>query len=209
VFARLRARLAQEDGMTLIELLTAMSILGLVMLGIIVMFVSGLRAETDMNTRFQAQQNARLALSSLRTEIGGACTITIGAVTGETSGSQVTLVLPNPNPNPAVNTSACGAGTTTVIWCAASANLAAPYALYRSTGATCSSSSGIKRASSLQCAGTPTPPSTCTAVFVKTTSASMRPAVTVTFPVEANLTNNHGLYTLSDTITALNAGVNS
>jgi prepilin-type N-terminal cleavage/methylation domain-containing protein len=206
VFARLRARLAQEDGMTLIELLTAMSILGLVMLGIIVMFVTGLRAETDMNTRFQAQQNARLALSSLRTEIGGACTVTVGAVAGETSGSQVTLVLPNPNPNPAVNTNACGAGTTTVIWCAASANLAAPYALYRSTGATCSSSSGVQRASSLKCAGTA---AGCTAVFVKTTSASMRPAVTVTFPVEANLTNNHGLYTLSDTITALNAGVNS
>jgi prepilin-type N-terminal cleavage/methylation domain-containing protein len=204
VFARLRARLAQEDGMTLAELLTTMSILGLVMTGIVVMFGSGLTAVADMNNRFQAQQNARIALSSLRTEIGGACTVTVGTVTGETAGSQVTLVLPNGNPTAGAN--ACSSGTTTVIWCAASANFAAPFALYRSTSATCSSSSGVQQASSLKCAGTA---AGCTAVFVKTTSASMRPAVTVTFPVEANLTNNHGLYTLSDTITALNAGVNT
>jgi prepilin-type N-terminal cleavage/methylation domain-containing protein len=202
VVARLRARLAQEDGMTLIELLTTMSILGLVMTGIIVMFTSGLRATTDMNTRFQAQQNARLALSSLRNDIGSACTVTVGTVTGETAGSQVTLVLQNPSPTAGAN--ACSSGTTTVIWCAASSTLAQPFSLYRSTAATCSSSSGVKRAGSLKCAGTA---AGCTAVFAKTTSATARPSVTVTFPVEANLTNTNGLYTLSDTITARNAGV--
>jgi prepilin-type N-terminal cleavage/methylation domain-containing protein len=207
VIARLRARLAQEDGMTLIELLTAMSILGLVMLAVVVMYVGGLHAETDMNTRFQAQQNARLALSALRNEIGSACSVTVGTVTGETAGSQLTVVLPNSSPNPAVNSSACASGTTTtVIWCAASASLAAPYNLYRSTGATCSSSSGIKRATALKCAGTA---AGCTAVFAKTTAATALPTVTVTFPVEANLTNTHGLYTLADTITARNAGVGS
>jgi prepilin-type N-terminal cleavage/methylation domain-containing protein len=202
VVARLRARLAQEDGMTLVELLTTMSILGLVMTGIITMFVTGLNAETDMNNRFQAQQNARLALVDLRTEIGSACSVSQGTVTGETSGSALTVVLPNPTP--ASGSSACSSGTTTVIWCAASATLAAPYTLYRSTGATCSSSSGVKRVTSLKCAGTA---AGCTAVFVKTTSSTQRPTVTVTFPVEANLSNNHGLYTLQDTIMARNAGV--
>lgn len=191
--------------MTLIELLTTMSILGLVLTGILVMFVSGLRATDDMNTRFQAQQNARLSLSALRNEIGSACTVTVGTVTGETAGSQVTLVLPSSS-TPTAGANSCSSGTTTVIWCAASASLAAPYGLYRSTSATCSSTSGVLRAGSLKCAGTATG---CTAVFTKTTSATTRPAVTVRFPVEANLTNTHGLYTLSDTITARNAGVNS
>lgn len=189
--------------MTLVELLTTMAILGLVLTGIITMFVTGLNAETDMNSRFLAQQNARLALVDLRTEIGSACSVTQGTVTGETAGSALTVVLPNPSP--ATGASACSSGTTTVIWCAASANLAAPFTLYRSTGASCSSSSGVKRVTSLQCAGVtaacPTP------VFAKTTSATQRPTVTVTFPVEANLTNTHGLYKLQDTIMARNAGV--
>jgi prepilin-type N-terminal cleavage/methylation domain-containing protein len=205
VIARLRARLAQEDGMTLIELLTTMSILGLVMTAILVMFTSGLRATDDMNTRFQAQQNARLALSAIRNEVGAACSVTTGTVTGETAGSQVTLVLPNTS-TPTAGANSCSSGTTTVIWCAASASLAQPYALYRSTAATCSSSSGVQKASSLKCAGTA---SGCTAVFVKTSSATKLPTLTVTFPVEANLTNTHGLYTLSDIITARNAGVGS
>lgn len=197
--------------MTLVELLTTMSILGLVMTAVIGMFVSGLHAEVDMNARFQAQQNARLALTSLRNEIGSACSVSVGAVAGETTGSQLTLVLQNPNPGalPA-GASRCSSGTSTVTWCAASSSLIAPYGLYRQTGSSCSSSTGVKRAGSLKCAGTPVPPDPCTAVFARTPPlSSTRPAVTVTFPVEANLTNTHGLYTLADKITARNAGVGS
>lgn len=192
--------------MTLIELLTTMSILGVVMTGILVMFVSGLRAQTDMDTRFQAQQNARLSLSALRNEIGAACTVTVGAVAGETAGSQLTLVLANPSPTQGAN--ACSSGTTTVSWCAASASHAAPFGLYRQVAATCSSSTGVQKASSLKCAGFVASPA-CTAVFAKTSSATKLPTVTVTFPVDANLSNTQGLYTLSDTITARNAGVGS
>lgn len=193
--------------MTLIELLVTMSILGLVMTGILVMFTSGLRATDDMNSRFQAQQNARLALSALRNEIGSACSVSVGAVTGETAGSQVALVLPNGSPTAGAN--ACSSGTTTVLWCAASASHAAPFGLYRSTFGACSSASGVQRAGSLKCAGLPLTGCT-TAVFARNpVSSTSRPTVTVTFPVEANLTNNHGLYTLADTITARNAGVNS
>lgn len=193
--------------MTLIELLTTMSILALVMTAVIGMFVSGLHAETDMNNRFQAQQNSRLALSSLRNEIGSACSVAIGAVAGETAGSQLTLVLPNQTPTGGAN--ACSSGTTTSIWCAASTSHAAPFALYRSTAATCSSTSGVRKAESLKCAGLPLTGCT-TAVFARNTAASTTlPTVTVTFPVEANLTSTSGLYTLSDTITARNAGVGS
>jgi prepilin-type N-terminal cleavage/methylation domain-containing protein len=209
MLARLRTRLAQEDGMTLIELLTTMAILGLVMTAVVGVFVTGLRAESDMNKRFLAQQNARLALSALRNEIGSACSVTVGAVSSpaETFGSQLTLVLPNRTP--ASGTSACSSGTTSVIWCAASTTAVAPYGLYRSTTGTCSATSGQKKAGALKCAGTPTPPSTCSAVFIKTSNASQYPTVTVTFPVQANLRNTHGLYTLQDTIMARNAGIGS
>ena len=181
--------------MTLVELLTTMSILGIVMTGILVMFTSGLRAETDMNNRFQAQQNARLALSSLRNEIGSACSVSVPP-----ANSGAVLQLGEGCNN--------GVSSITVYWCAASTTGAAPFGLYRSTAATCSATSGVKRADLLKCAGTD-PATGCTGVFAKTTSATTRPTVTVTFPVEANLTNNHSLYTLTDTITARNAGVNS
>jgi Tfp pilus assembly protein PilW len=202
--------------MTLVELLTTMSILGLVMTAVIGMFVTGLRAETDMNKRFVAQQNARLALSALRNEIGSACTVTLGAVTTpvvETIGSQLTLLIPDSRHTPVNGQSACSSTATyppiRVSWCAASASGAAPFGLYRQVAATCSSSTGVKRAGSLKCAGTPSPPSTCAAVFLKTTSAGQYPTVTVTFPVQANLTNTHGLYKLQDTIMARNAGIGS
>lgn len=201
--------------MTLIELLITMAILGLVMTAVIGMFVSGLRAETNMNQRFVAQQNARLALSALRNEIGSACSVSVGAVATpvEASGSQLTLVIPDPQ-HPAVNgDNSCSSTATyppiTVSWCAASASGAAPFGLYRQVAATCSSSTGVKKAGALMCAGTPTPPSTCSAVFVKTSSASSYPTVTVTFPVEANLNNTHGAYKLGDTIMARNAGIGS
>lgn len=195
--------------MTLIELLTTMAILGLVMTAVIGMFVSGLRAESDMNSRFLAQQNARLALSALRNEIGDACSVTVGAVTtpAETSGSLLTLVRPNQNPTGGANS--CSSGTTTVSWCAASTGGTAPFGLYRQVGSTCSAGTGVKKAGSLMCAGTPTPPSSCTAVFVKTSASGQYPTVTVTFPVEANLTNTQGLYKLGDTIMARNAGIGS
>ena len=69
--------------MTLIELLTTMSILAFVLTGIVAMFVSGLHAEVNMNQRFQAQQDARIALSSLRNEIGSACLDTCAMATLE------------------------------------------------------------------------------------------------------------------------------
>ena len=77
--ARIRAWLAREDGMTIPELLTAMSILAFVVTGILVVFVGGLNATTGMNARFQAQQDARLALSSLRYEVGFACSAVAAA----------------------------------------------------------------------------------------------------------------------------------
>jgi len=63
---RLLNRLRDERAYTLVELITVMLIMSIVMTGISTVFVQGSNAELDMNQRFQAQTNARLALDTLR-----------------------------------------------------------------------------------------------------------------------------------------------
>lgn len=173
--------------MTLPELLTTMSILAFVVTGILVLFVGGLNATTSMNARFQAQQDARLALSSLRYEVGFACSATAAA--NQTS---ATLVLPD------AATHACSGNTTQVTWCADSANLAPPFGLYRQTGQSCSASTGVKRAGSLN-TNLVFPPTPC--------AAGTRPQLSVSLPVNANLGTATEAYKLSDTITVRNAPI--
>jgi prepilin-type N-terminal cleavage/methylation domain-containing protein len=84
----LRRLVASERGYTLIELLQVTVILGTVMGAITVLFVNATTAEADMNRRFQAQQNARVAVDRMRREIHCASAIT---PTGATSSITVTL----------------------------------------------------------------------------------------------------------------------
>jgi prepilin-type N-terminal cleavage/methylation domain-containing protein len=58
-----------EHGYSLIELLVTMVILGVVLSGLTTVFISGSSAEVNLDLRFQAQQNARLALDRLRVDI--------------------------------------------------------------------------------------------------------------------------------------------
>ena len=62
--AAFASRLRRENGTTLIELMTAMALLGIVMAGVTTAMGSATRAETDLNRRFTAQQTARLALTT-------------------------------------------------------------------------------------------------------------------------------------------------
>jgi len=177
--------------MTIPELLTAMAILSFVMTGIFVVFVGGLHATTDMNERFQAQQNARLALSSMRIEIGSACTATVSQVSGQAAGSLVTLVEPN-------TSTGCSSGTTQLSWCADSATHTLPFTLYRLAGAgACAYNNGTSRVGSLR----------SNVVFTCTTAAAARPQIGVTLPVDANLRTTAGTYTLTDSITPRNTSV--
>jgi len=175
--------------MTLIELLTTMTILAFVLSGIVVMFVSGLHSEVGMNERFQSQQSARLAISSLRTEVSSACSVSVAA-----GGTSATLVLPNSDPS-----QACSTGTSQDTWCADSTSGTAPFGLYRQVGSACSASTGVRRADSL----------TTNAVFSAPCPAgtTIHPQLGVTFPVDANLATSTGSYTLTDTLTARNAPV--
>lgn len=69
------AKLADDGGYTLIELLLVIVILGVVMGGIVTMFAAGINAEADQNRRYQAQQDGKFALDKLRREIHAGCTI--------------------------------------------------------------------------------------------------------------------------------------
>jgi prepilin-type N-terminal cleavage/methylation domain-containing protein len=60
---------AAEDGFTLIEMLVVMAILLIVLAGITGAYVSSLNAQVDQSRRFDAQENARLALDRMRKDI--------------------------------------------------------------------------------------------------------------------------------------------
>lgn len=106
MISRLRKRLGHEGGFTLIEMLVVMSILSLVLGAIVVIFVSGIRAQKDATDRLVAQQEARIAVDRLRREVHCARTVTL-STTGD---HQVTLDFPQVN-----GADVCGFGNS-VIW---------------------------------------------------------------------------------------------
>jgi Tfp pilus assembly protein PilW len=69
VAAGLLRRLCGQGGFTLVELIAVMAIFMTVLTVLSMLFISGARAELDANRRFEAQQNARLALDKLRREL--------------------------------------------------------------------------------------------------------------------------------------------
>ena len=86
----------RENGYTLIELLVVTAILGTILGSITVLFVNGSRAEADLNRRFRAQQDGRVAVDKMRREIHCADQITpagpINSITVRLPGSCPTAV---------------------------------------------------------------------------------------------------------------------
>ena len=103
ILGRLRSlRAASEHGYTLIELVVVLAIFMTIVTALVALFTSGAKAELDMNRRFEAQQNARLALDRMRRELhcSSGITASAGAV------SSVTVALPSQCPSsggPAIN----------------------------------------------------------------------------------------------------------
>jgi Tfp pilus assembly protein PilW len=124
VRARLRALFRSQRGYSIVELVTVMGILGTVMGGVTAMMVSGTKAELDMNQRFQAQTEARLALDSLRRDVHCASSATPAGST-----TSVTLTMPSGCPT--------AAGQTQLTWCTV-ANGSNRYGLWRYSGSACS-----------------------------------------------------------------------
>jgi prepilin-type N-terminal cleavage/methylation domain-containing protein len=129
-----RRLMGGEQGYSLIELLVTMVILVIVLGSLTTIFVSGTSAEAALNRRFQAQQNARMGLDRIRTDIHCA-----------TAAQAQTI---NTYPGVKLAVANCYAATPTVSWCAVLVTSSpAQYALYRSTttGATTCTSSDAAR----------------------------------------------------------------
>jgi prepilin-type N-terminal cleavage/methylation domain-containing protein len=179
-----RIRLRAERGYSLVEMLTVMVIMSVVLTGLTTLFVQGSNAELDMNRRFQAQQEARVALDKLRREIHCARVATTTPATG--AASHVKLTLPGQCPT------AVGGVETEISWC--SQSVSGRYALYRKVGATCDTA-GIKWADYL----------TEQNLFQfqasdSTTLARLR----VRIPVDIKTTDNTPAYALCDQIVLRN-----
>jgi Tfp pilus assembly protein PilW len=115
-----RQRRADESGLMLIELLVVCVLLGVVMAGLVNVFVSGTRAASDTDGRFQAQQDTRLAVDRLRSETR--CAQSAALTAGVATGAGVTLTLP----------ASCPGGGGAVTWCVNAGTLT------RYAGAACS-----------------------------------------------------------------------
>lgn len=106
----LRARVREEDGYTLFELLTVMVVMGLVLAGLTTSFAAGLSAESGTIRRAQAQENARLALDRMRIDIH--CASGAPAPQENPYGGFTLTLTESPNVCPAVTTDSSG-----VQWC--------------------------------------------------------------------------------------------
>jgi prepilin-type N-terminal cleavage/methylation domain-containing protein len=184
---RLRERLRGERGYTLVEMITVMLIMAIVMTGITTVFVQGSNAELDMNSRFQAQTNARVALDKIRKDIHCASAVTAQSTTS------VTFT------DPCINATA-----SNLTWC--TATVSGNTGLYRNTGSTCSSSSpSIRFIDRL----TTTTVFTYQAPVIVGASTGTLPLEYVKLPVNTNtakhLSASVDTYTLCDGIVLRNA----
>jgi prepilin-type N-terminal cleavage/methylation domain-containing protein len=174
----MRLSLASERGYTLIEMLTVLVIFGTVMSALLVLLVQGTNAEVDMNSRFQAQQDARLALDKIRREAHCASAVTVSTP------SSVTLSLP----------SYCPTGNGSVTWCTSSLGTSR-YGLFRKTGAACDST-GVRWADHL------TNANVFTYAAQSTTSLAK---LSVDFPVNVKPSRTVDTYELKDDIVLRNS----
>jgi type II secretory pathway pseudopilin PulG len=100
--SRVVRRLRDERGIVLMELIVTMGILGLVVGGITSMLVSATKHEARLNLQFQAQESARLALTTLRSDLH--CASAVSPTSGNVSAITLTL-------------NGCRTGTGSFTWC--------------------------------------------------------------------------------------------
>jgi prepilin-type N-terminal cleavage/methylation domain-containing protein len=126
IVPRNKLMLRNERGYTLVELLTVMVMLGLVMTGIISLYLSGVNAQGNMGATFSAQTSLHVGMDNLRADVHLACSQTAQSATS------VTLSLP-------VSSQGGCDGTNLVTWCTRGSG--SVYGLYRVVGSTCTGGS--------------------------------------------------------------------
>jgi prepilin-type N-terminal cleavage/methylation domain-containing protein len=190
---------SDEHGYTLVEMLVVMVILGVVIGGLTTIFVSGSRAELDLNRRFQAQQQARLALDRIRVDLHCAEKAQV-----QTINTYNGLAISAPN-----------CSTSTIDWCLVpSTAMTGRYALYRTTSTTnqcgATDTARLKVADYLltnttNAALTGLPASRTVFGTMQTTPSAQLLTVLVDFPVSVNPTSSQDVYELKDAIVARNS----
>ncbi|TML31672.1 MAG: prepilin-type N-terminal cleavage/methylation domain-containing protein [Actinobacteria bacterium] len=185
---RLLRALRGERGYSLIEMLIVLSIMSVVMGALTTVFVQASNSELDMNNRFQAQQESRLALDKMRREVH------CGSVaTPAGSSSSVTLTLP----------AYCKTGSGSITWCTRNVSTNR-YALYRVVGVTCSG--GVKWADYLVPTSSATVCSGTLCIFTyQAQSTSSLAKLHVDFPVNVKPSKSVELYELADDIVLRNS----
>jgi prepilin-type N-terminal cleavage/methylation domain-containing protein len=174
-----------EQGFSLIEMLTVMIIMSVVLTGLTTLFVQGSNAELDMNRRFEAQQDSRVALDKIRREIHCAQ----GAATTPASGEAPSITLDLPGQCP----TAVGAAQTSVTWCSVLVSTGR-YKLYRKVGVTCNAT-GVRWADHLTQAN----------LFqYQAASSDSLAKVRVSFPVDVKSGDATPAYRLCDQIVLRN-----
>ena len=173
-----------ERGYTLVEMLVVMSILSVVIGGLTTVFVSGGRAELDLNRRFQSQQQARLAMDKIRVDLHCASSAEVDATSGY-------LKIAEDN---------CSANHVT--YCAeASPTMTGRYALYRTTDTT-TNRCGASDTSKLMIADYLT---RNTGLWSFSAPNGMLELISVDFPISVNPSSSQDVYELKDTIVARNS----
>jgi len=161
------------DGFTIPEMLVVLAIMGIVTAALVQLFVSASKTQVEMSNRFEAQQQGRIALDTLRREVhcASAVSSTQTGATWPTTAIKVTL--------PSYCSSAPSGGGD-VTWCTASVSTGR-YQLLRVTpalavGATCTG--GIPEADYL----------TLSQVFTAYTAAGggLRAKVSIDFPIDVS-----------------------
>jgi prepilin-type N-terminal cleavage/methylation domain-containing protein len=179
-----------EDGYSLVELIVVMAILGVVLSGLTAVFVGGSNAEARLNSRFQAQQEARAATDRIRSDIH--CASTAQALSSNTF---IRL-----------DVSSCIGTPTTYVWCVLSSSTSPQrYQLWRASStaaitpaATCTSTdtSRVLVASNLV---------NSAAFMTNATPENGLQTVAVDFKVSGSQTSNtKEVYELTDSIVARN-----
>src|SRR4051812_48506412 len=187
---RVRRILRADAGYSLVEMLIVLSIMTTVMAGLTTLVVQGSNAELDMNNRFQAQLNARLALDKVRREIH------CGSVaTPAGQSSLIVVTLP----------SYCKTGSGSITWCTRSIGTNR-FGLYRIPGAPGTCTGGVKWADYLTPTASAPGCSSALCIFTYTAQSSVTLArMHVDFPVNVKPVKTVELYELADDIVLRNS----
>jgi prepilin-type N-terminal cleavage/methylation domain-containing protein len=204
---RARARLLDERGFTLPELLITMAILLIVVATLASVLVAATNTEMDADKRFQAQEQARTGLTQLTRELHCASSVTVTDTAGSVlapgvSGSRIAATVPS--------TCATSGGVSLfVTWCTAQSTLnTSDWALYRVTSTAsaplCSASGKIKWADYLTTSTTFCLPSTTVSCAGVLRPVSSLPLLHVAMPVNLNGPGTKEGYNVVDDIALRN-----